>query len=112
MVLTALLASGCGGGERAPTPTRNDTTLESVIENFILEDLNITVGTTVVWKNLDVAFHTATSGASPDPDGQWDTGNLVRNQSSGDVTFNEAGVFLYFCKPHPAMQATVTVTEQ
>jgi plastocyanin len=80
----------------------------SVIQNFTLEDLTVTVGSTVVWTNLDGFSHTSTGGTSPVADGSWDSGDLG-NQSTSPVAFNEVGSFPYFCTIHPGMQATVTV---
>jgi plastocyanin len=48
--------------------------------------------------------HTATDqGAS------WDTG-LIDPGASVSITFDKAGVFRYFCQPHPWMVAELTVS--
>ena len=123
LMLTTALAAGCGS---APTPTPAQppsapppeptatpapgSTVTSEIAGFTLEDLTIKAGTTVVWKNLDSAPHTATSGASPAADGKWDTASLGKDQSAEPITFNETGTFAYFCTIHPNMTATLTVT--
>ena len=128
MLMTAL-AVGCGS-DPTPTPTPEPTatptaegvsedggatepaaTVTSEIAGFTLEDLTIRAGTTVVWKNLDSARHTATSGASPAADGNWGTDVLGKDQSAEGITFTETGTFAYFCTIHPNMTATLTVTE-
>ena len=64
----------------------------------------VPVGTTVTWKNLDSAPHTATAN-----DGSFGTGTLGQGQT-GSHTFTSAGSFPYKCAIHPSMTATLTVT--
>lgn len=129
LMLATALAVGCGSDPTAtPTPeptatptteavsedggaTDSTATVTSEIAGFTFEDLTIKAGTTVVWKNLDSARHTATSGASPAADGNWGTDVLGRDQSAEGITFTETGTFAYFCTIHPNMTATLTVTE-
>ena len=97
----------------APAPTRAlaEGELASDIVDFVLQDLTIEVGTNVIWTNLDVASHTATSGQPDDITGIWSSGPLATG-SSFSFTFNQTGTFLYFCTIHPSlMQASVTVVE-
>jgi plastocyanin len=82
----------------------------SPILNFILEDLTVPTGTTITWENQDVAPHTSTSGVSPEVDGIWDSGIFNQNEFFS-FTFEEPGVFPYWCTLHPFMIATVTVTD-
>ena len=72
------------------------------------ETLDITVGTTVAWDNVDTTVHTVTSGKAPETDGVFDSEMM----SAGDifeVTFTDAGTFDYFCTFHPWMVGTVNV---
>jgi len=71
--------------------------------DFSPSNLNIHVGDTVVWMNNGPANHTATSAS-----GMWDTGPLSTGQSSY-FTFNQPGMFAYYCSIHPRMRGTVTV---
>ena len=71
--------------------------------------LDVSVGTTVLWDNVDNTMHTATSG-TPDSgaDGVFDSDIL----SAGDTyefTFTDAGSFDYYCILHPWMIGTVNV---
>ena len=66
-------------------------------------NLRITAGTTVTWTNRDSVPHTATSR-----DGSFDTGLLAQGVS-GAVTFDEVGVYEYYCIPHPTMKARIEV---
>lgn len=73
------------------------------------EDIDISVGTTILWENADNTMHTATSG-SPDSgaDGAFDSDIL----SAGDTfefTFTDAGTYDYYCILHPWMIGTVNV---
>ena len=65
--------------------------------------VEVPVGATVTWTNLDRATHTVTqNGALLDsPD--------LRTGDTFAVTYEEAGTYEYFCKFHPAMHATITV---
>ena len=73
------------------------------------ETIDVSVGTTVMWENVDSTVHTSTSG-NPDTgaDGIFDTETL----SAGDTyefTFTEAGNYEYYCIFHPWMVGTVNV---
>lgn len=76
------------------------------IRNFAFSPATISVpaGTTIRWTNFDGAAHSATGDG-----GAFDTGLLDQGQS-GTATFGTAGSFGYFCKAHPGMRGTVTVT--
>ena len=73
------------------------------------EVINVDVGTTVVWDNVDSTLHTVTSGTPSDgPDGLFDSSII----SAGDTykyTFDVAGPIDYFCIVHPWMVGTVNV---
>ena len=76
------------------------------IEGFSFGPDAVTVeaGAIVTWTNFDDTNHTVTQNGndlldSPD----------LGNGDTYDVTFAEPGTYAYFCKFHPAMQATITV---
>jgi plastocyanin len=71
---------------------------------FVPRSVTVGVGDSVTWRNTGNEPHTATAR-----DGSFDTGNLACGES-GSASFNKAGTFSYFCKPHPFMTATVRVT--
>lgn len=73
------------------------------------EVIDITVGTTVVWDNLDNTMHTATSG-SPDTgaDGVFDS-DILSTGDTFEFTFTDAGNYDYYCILHPWMIGTVNV---
>jgi LPXTG-motif cell wall-anchored protein len=71
--------------------------------NFAPASITIDAGDAVTWNNDGPTPHSATAN-----DGSFDTGILKKGQS-GAHTFNQAGNFSYYCKPHPFMKATVVV---
>ncbi len=73
------------------------------------EVVNISVGDSVLWENVDSTVHTSTSG-NPDsgPDGIFDTETLMAGDTF-EHTFDEAGSFDYYCIFHPWMVGTVNV---
>lgn len=69
---------------------------------FIPEEITISKGDTVEWKNTDFIPHTSTA------EKQWDSGLLLPNQS-WKHTFTESGEFSYKCTYHPTMTGKVIV---
>jgi nitrite reductase (NO-forming) len=76
-------------------------------------DLTVSLGTTVRWTNADAQVHTVVSGTSDGivgtPDGRF-ASEFMNPTDTFTFTFTEAGVYSYFCTPHPWMKGTVTVT--
>ncbi len=73
------------------------------------EVIDVEVGTTVVWDNVDNTVHTVTSGAPPsDLDGLLDSETMMAGDKF-EFTFTEAGSYDYFCIFHPWMVGTVNV---
>lgn len=112
--------SACGGDDAAPaaanpTPSAGQETVangdEVVIQGFRFEPdtLEVTTGTTVVWRNSDGINHTATSGQPGAADGAFDV-EMPEAGTSGEHTFSEPGTFTYFCRFHESMTAEVVVT--
>ncbi len=99
-------ASTASTTKAAPKPTAKPTRVALTIKNFEYSSKSVTVakGSTVAWKNLDVANHTVTfdSGAKRD----------LGSQSKGatkSMRFAKAGTFAYHCDFHPNMHGTVIV---
>ncbi len=85
-------------------------------EPYAFEPAEVTIepGTTVRWVHTHDVFHTITSTDSHEehnPNGEFD----ASMSSEGDTfehTFEEAGTFHYYCKPHTGfMFGTITVEE-
>lgn len=74
------------------------------IDNFVFEpaQLNVKVGTTVIWTNRDDIPHTVVCAGkfrskAMDTDGTF------------SFTFTEAGEYKYFCSLHPHMTGSIKV---
>ena len=82
------------------------TTHEVVIKNFKFspDALDVNVGDTVVFKNLDGARHTATAR-----DKTWDTGAL-RKSDTATIEITADMKTSYFCRFHPNMKGNLKVT--
>jgi len=70
---------------------------------FVPDVIEIAVGDTVDFVNVDLVPHTATAS-----DKSFDTGTLRKDQRT-DLTFPNAGAFTYICKFHPHMKGRVIV---
>ena len=109
-ILFGAIAVACTT-ESAPADTSPSTTssaTSSDIKDFALENIQVSVGTTVNWTNQDSARHTTTAGSGGSASGVWNSGPLGQG-TSFSFTFNEAGTFEYFCQIHPSMTGIVTV---
>jgi plastocyanin len=96
----------------APSPAPTGTTASVSIVNgasllsttaYSPNPLNVSVGTTVTWKNNDSTTHDSTA-----VNGSFATGSIAPGGSMS-VKFQSAGTFQYFCTIHPGMVGTITV---
>jgi len=73
------------------------------------EIIDVTVGTTILWENVDSTVHTATSG-NPDSgaDGLFDS-DILSTGDTFEFTFTDTGNYEYYCILHPWMVGTVNV---
>ena len=131
--VAALLGAACGSsddGNVAPeatastteTAASDDTTgsarsgdVDVRIEDFVYVPAELTVeaGTTVTWMNEDFFGHTVTSGEPGDRTDTFDgvMGEVAQAEgTSFSFTFDEPGTYPYFCRFHPRMVGTITVT--
>ena len=73
------------------------------------QTIDVIVGTTVVWDNVDNTVHTVTSGQPPaDTDGTFDS-EMMTAGGIFEFTFTETGNYDYYCTFHPWMIGTVNV---
>ncbi|MEL4304562.1 cupredoxin family copper-binding protein [Methanococcoides sp. LMO-2] len=93
--------------EEVAEDTADTTSMEYevLIEDFKFNPatLQISVGDTVTWINMDSAPHTATSNEEG-----FDSGRLSKDESFS-FTFEEAGNYDYICTFHPYMKGEVLV---
>jgi plastocyanin len=101
---------GCENGETVDPATLEPVeTTDVLIEGFAFDPphIQVTVGDTVTFtQGADTEPHTATAD-----DDSFDTDVLADEGEAADITFDEAGVFPYFCEIHPEMLGQVTVVE-
>lgn len=111
----AFVYTGCGKSDYssntyntnpAPVAGANDISIQGM--SFVSGNKTVSVGTKLTWTNLDNVAHTVTSGVPGAPSGTFDSGNISPN-GTFSYTFNQAGVFNYYCKIHTSMTATITV---
>jgi len=106
LLLFALAAAGCGGGQDSmPAASRSRT--ENISDYaYGPKTLTIPAGSEVTFENEDTTAHTATSKQS----GAFDTDSIAPGKSA-TVTFSEPGTFVYYCLFHPFMKGTVEVEQ-
>ena len=75
---------------------------------YIPPNIVVEKGKSVTWLNEDSSFHSVTSGFYPEPSGLFDSGHLDPYESY-TLSFDEYGVYDYFCTLHPWMKAQVIV---
>ncbi len=100
--------AGCFSDRPATGPDGPGTGTPSVVlENFafVPPDLTVATGTTVTWTNHDDVSHTV----SADDENAFDSSALGQGMSFS-VTAGAPGRYTYFCRIHPFMRATLTVT--
>jgi plastocyanin len=122
ILLAGLCLTACGGSGStasptptptpvpAPSPAPTGTTVTIVngasglsATAYSPNPLNVTVGTTVTWKNNDSTTHDSTA-----VNRSFATGSIAPG-GSASVMFQSAGTFQYFCTIHPGMVGTLTV---
>jgi plastocyanin len=79
--------------------------IQITMENLVISpaEASAKVGDTIEWINKDVFAHTATAR-----NGDWDV-NLPPKKN-GTLVMKKAGAVEYYCRFHPNMKATLTVT--
>lgn len=75
---------------------------------YIPHTVTVNPGDTVLWDNVDEAAHTVNSITDGVPDGIFDSG-LVLVDESYEFAFQDSGTYEYFCIVHPWMVGTVVV---
>ncbi|GJL95332.1 MAG: hypothetical protein DHS20C05_17370 [Hyphococcus sp.] len=107
----AITASSCGAMDPTSSnpETVKSTSTTHVVEirqfKFVPETITVEKGDVIIWRNLDVVPHTATSEGA-----KWDSGNL-NNENEWSLVTNVAGKTDYICAYHPTMTGSIIVTE-
>lgn len=121
LLLISMTVAGCGdsstGTEYDENGNGNDVEQEVRGPNdvwmqgtsFVPGNLEVEAGTTVTWTNKSAEIHTVTSGEAGEHDNLFDSGDMTGN-ATFQYTFDDTGVFDYFCRPHVSMGMTGTIT--
>ena len=80
-------------------------TVQITMENLVISpaEASAKVGDTVEWINKDIFAHTATA-----QNGDWDV--TMPPKKTVTSVLKKAGTIEYYCRFHPNMKATLTVT--
>jgi plastocyanin len=80
-------------------------TIQISMENLVISPAAATakVGDTIEWVNKDIFVHTATAR-----NGDWDV--TMPPKKTVTLVLKKAGTIDYYCRFHPNMKATLTVT--
>jgi plastocyanin len=97
-LILAALMSGISVSAQAAT-------IQITMENLVISPANATakVGDTIEWINKDIFAHTATAR-----NGDWDV--TMPSKKTVSLVLKKAGAIEYYCRFHPNMKATLTVT--
>ena len=90
------------GLSEGAAPARRPNEIWIGSQEFIPGTIEVSVGTTITWKNVDAELHTVTS-----IDGLFN--GSVPSGGTFSWTFTEPGIFSYYCQPHSGMAGTVIV---
>lgn len=104
VVPAAKAGGGCNGsmnGNVAPSSSSKATITECAFQPIVTY---IQQGDTVTWTNKDFVPHTV-SGAG----GLWGSDAPMKKGDSVTYTFEDEGVFPYYCAYHPSMVGAVVV---
>jgi plastocyanin len=89
------------------TPVGAGTLQAEILDfGFLPDEMAVTVGDNVIWKNTGAASHTVT--ADDRSQDHFDSGRVVSGAEFAHV-FEKTGTFSYHCKIHPSMQGVVRV---
>lgn len=86
-----------------PKPAARTVRTQMVNMAYARRSIEITVGTTIIWRNDDPLAHTVTA-----TNRRFDSG-LVAPGSTWKYTFSQPGSYSFTCTPHPFMKGTVIV---
>ncbi len=82
---------------------------------FVYDPPGVTVdaGTTITWEWVGDAGHSVTHEVDDDEEEVFDSGNITGDGETFEFTFEEGGVYLYYCIPHRGQeQKGVVVVEE
>jgi plastocyanin len=110
---TGMMAALLAEGILPPSASANDQAgmvmqVEISVFAFVPAEIEVKVGTTVIWTNQDETVHTITSGTIDNAGGDFDSAPFTKGQSFAFL-FTKPGDYPYFCRVHPEMVGLVRV---
>lgn len=103
-VALLFLVASCGSD--SPTGPQSGTIeVELRASSFSPGQVTITPGSTIRWVNQGNIVHTVT----PDGHSEWTTATLTNAGETFTHTFNEEGVYAYYCEPHRGVGMVGTI---
>lgn len=100
--------SAGGGGCREPVSDGRGTTVALKNNCFVDTVLRVDEGATVTWTNADSWQHTVT-GAGANQPGGWGDFEPLEGGKTVTQTFENNGVYPYYCLFHPSMIGAIVV---
>jgi plastocyanin len=101
---------GANIGQTVDATSENAVTVEIADFSYKTTIVKVKKGTTVTWVNRGQVPHDVTSTTNSPKQGL--SSDLLSNGEEYKHTFNETGVYQYFCSPHPTqMRGVVEVVE-
>ncbi|HIH07650.1 MAG TPA: hypothetical protein HA236_05265 [Candidatus Nitrosotenuis sp.] len=76
---------------------------------YLPQNLSVNAGDTVTWVNNDRGFHTVTTGFYDTPNGIIESEQIAASDTFSHK-FDHSGQFHYYCRLHPWMEGTVSVS--
>ena len=109
----SLFGAGCGGSaatSSAAAEAAGPVRVEIKTFQFQPDPVEVEVGQTIEWTNVDATVHTVVAGTRKRPDREAFAGSLDQD-GRFEHTFTEPGTYAYFCDRHagPGMTAKVVV---
>jgi plastocyanin len=104
--LVCMLLAGCAASEGSMGPQEVQVQImrDSGVGHYHPEDIEVAVGSTVVWTNRTAVAHNV---VFKEPSIQ--SSNLFNEGETFSTNFERTGTFEYYCTLHPTMRGAVTV---
>jgi plastocyanin len=110
LALTGASYIGYSASTQAGVAESDGRNMSITIQTFQFRPTPIEVraGTRITWTNQDDILHTITSGTPESRDHRFEA-PLDGKGASSTMTFNQAGLYPYFCDRHQSMRGEIRV---
>ena len=92
--------STAAGAEPDTTATASEDSIDMTGSRFEPVRTSVDPGTTVTWRNRDGVDHTVTSAQFHDAAAEWTVDERAGSDETVTYTFEEAGIYEYYCTIH------------